>query len=73
MKINNGEIVRVNKGSVVESYNPSKRKYTLKRSQKVKVNHQYEYPGRENVVVWAGTGGYWCWTNESNVQKIEVK
>lgn len=81
MKINNGDIVTVNKGSVVKSYNPSKSEYILKRSQRVKVNHQYsavfKWDGGERIcitessIVWAGTGGYWCWTDKSNVMEVK--
>lgn len=70
MKINDGDFVRINKGAVVKSCHPSKQEYTLKRSPQIQVNHQHDYA--EDTVVWAGTGGYWCWTDKSNVCAIIV-
>lgn len=69
-----GSVVTLRKGSVVHSTHPSKKEYVLSREQKVKVHNFYEgypetrgYPGRPAEINWAGTGGYWCWTDASNV------
>lgn len=69
-----GSTVSLKRGSVVHSTNPSKGKYVLSREQKVKVHNFYGgypetcgYPGRPAEVHWAGAGGYWCWTDASNV------
>ena len=70
MEINDGDIVIVNKGAVVKSYNPSKREYVLKKSQKVKVYYQYDI---KREIVWVGTGHYWCWTDKSNIQRLDLK
>lgn len=74
MTITPGARYTVKKGSVVHSFNPSKEEYTLARSQKVKVKFfdpGYKgdgyYDSRPAKVTWAGTGGYWCWTNAENV------
>jgi hypothetical protein len=66
--------------------NDGESEYVLKRSQRVKVNHQYGaiVPSNapewwtdallftEDSIVWAGTGGYWCWTDKSNVCAIRI-
>lgn len=74
LKYFKGTVVTLRRGSVVRSTSPSKEEYTLSREQKVKVRNFYEgypetcgYPGRPAEITWAGTGGYWCWTDANNV------
>lgn len=80
-EVEKGQIVVLKSGSLVKSFNPSKKEFTLSRRHKVRVNRMdrgFVYPpeerGRNNIrettVVWAGTGGYWCWTSIENVEAI---
>jgi hypothetical protein len=69
-----GQEIKLRKGSVVRSTNPSKKEYTLSRNQKVTVHSYYpplkgwgDYPAKNAEVHWAGTGGYWCWTDVENI------
>lgn len=67
-----GDTVIVRKGAVVKSLHPKKGTYTLKRNQKVIVHlvlHGYEYEGEKRLpeISWAGTGGYWCYVNQSDI------
>ena len=70
MMINNkllkkGDMLTIKKGSLVKSMHPSKQEYKLSRSQNIKVDHWYDL---DDHVVWAGSGGYWCWTNFNNIK-----
>jgi hypothetical protein len=64
-----GDMVTVKKGSIVHSYNPSKKEYVLKRNQKVKVDYVSEYPYEDGhkKLTWAGAGHYWNWTDVENI------
>ena len=69
------QIVTLRKGSRVFSCHPKKSSYELSRKQRVKVHAYYPalppeghgYPEKKAQVHWAGTGGYWCWTDADNV------
>jgi len=63
--LKNGDVVVVKKDSHVRTTHPAKDVYMLKRKQSVKVHHVIG-----NDVVWAGSGGYWCWTDISNVEVL---
>ena len=59
-----GTTVKIKKGSLVKSMHPQKSQYTLSRTQRVTVHHTVG-----DDIVWAGSGGYWCWTDRSNVEE----
>lgn len=69
-----GDVVTVAKGAIVYSTHPYKKERILTRKQSIKVHSYYPeikefsgYPGKAAQIHWAGTGGYWCWTDASNV------
>lgn len=69
-----GSTVTIRKGSTVRSCNPSKEEYQLSRNQTVKVHKVVEgypehsgYPARNDEIHWAGSGGYWHWTDVENI------
>lgn len=77
--VKNGERVRVKAGSLVFSTNPQvdQTGVELKRSQIVTI-HGDVSPGYVNEnrlvqprVTWAGSGGYWRWTDLNNVDFLE--
>jgi hypothetical protein len=79
--ITRGTWVRIRKGAPIKSTNPSRRQYETGRATVTEVNHVFREhinPNNSNELVpasfyYAGTGGYWCEANISDIEAIVPK
>ena len=72
-----GDVVRVKKGARIYSTKKSNSKnagrnypVTLAYVHPGYVSHWRDVSVEQPKVEWAGAGGYWCWTDPSNVQLV---
>ena len=81
LKLKKGMKVRIKKGAVYTSMNPSLAGSQVNKLNRVITIHNvYEgyipfpagsYPHRNPSITWAGAGGYWCETEINNIEIIE--
>lgn len=68
--VKRGDVVTIRKGAIVRSLRRGE--YVLTRNQKVKVNlvitgYTHDLVTRPAEVIWAGSGGYWCYANLADI------
>jgi hypothetical protein len=63
-----GQRVRIPKGTLVHTMYPGKADYKLSRSQVVTIHH---FIGEK--IRWPGSGGYWCEVGPEGVEAVEEK
>jgi hypothetical protein len=73
-----GERVRIKRDAIVYSTHPRRKNRVVARPYAATVWDSYpEYRDpndsdkmKSATVHWVGAGGYWCWTDAANVEKL---